>query len=100
MAVPKRSNYSERILLVADVAKAIAHPARVTMIRHLHKHQVGDNATFQLLTLLHKATVTQHLKELEKVGLIHVFYQDGGKCRLTNHSPDLLSVLQSVSRFD
>lgn len=55
---------------LADIAKAMSHPARVRILRVLNeKNQciVGD--LVELLPLS-QSTVSQHLKELKRVGLI------------------------------
>jgi DNA-binding transcriptional ArsR family regulator len=55
---------------VADIAKALGHPARVKILRILNESSrciVGD--LVEVLPLS-QSTVSQHLKELKRVGLI------------------------------
>ena len=55
---------------LADIAKAMAHPARIKILRVLSEKDqciVGD--LVELLPLS-QSTVSQHLKELKRVGLI------------------------------
>ncbi len=55
---------------LAQLAKAIAHPARVSIIRLLVRHEgciVGDIVDHLPLA---QSTVSQHLKQLKAAGLI------------------------------
>jgi DNA-binding transcriptional ArsR family regulator len=55
---------------VADLARALAHPARVAILQHLLK--VNDCIGGELVDKLPLAqpTISRHLKELKTVGLI------------------------------
>lgn len=93
MAVSKRSGYDGYTLHLSDIAKALGHPARFSIIKYLQQNDYGTNAIFQELTNLKKSTITQHLKELDKVKLTHSDYHQGGKTFLTMEGPQLLRKL-------
>lgn len=70
MAIAKTEEFSQEDIWLADVAKALSHPARIRILKILTRMDacmVGD--IVDLLPLA-QATVSQHLKELKRVGLI------------------------------
>jgi ArsR family transcriptional regulator len=67
---PLPTNEAEADALLARLAKALAHPARVAIIRLLVRHQgciVGDLVDELPLA---QSTVSQHLGQLKSAGLI------------------------------
>lgn len=70
MVLAKTEVFNEQDVRLADVAKAISHPARIQILRILNEVNsciVGDMVE---LLPLSQSTVSQHLKELKRVGLI------------------------------
>ena len=71
MAVSKKEEFTQEDIWLADVAKALSHPARIRILKILtdmnNSCMVGN--IVDLLPLA-QATVSQHLKELKRVGLI------------------------------
>ena len=70
MAVSKKEEFTQEDIWLADVAKALSHPARIRILKiltNMSSCMVG-NIVEQLP--LAQATVSQHLKELKRVGLI------------------------------
>jgi predicted transcriptional regulator len=70
MAIAKTDEFTQEDIWLADVAKALSHPARIRILKILTRMDacmVGD--IVDLLPLA-QATVSQHLKELKRVGLI------------------------------
>lgn len=70
MGVTKTEIFTEQQNRIADLAKAFAHPARVAILQMLIAKKAcvcGD-----LVGELHlaQATVSQHLKELKRIGII------------------------------
>jgi DNA-binding transcriptional ArsR family regulator len=70
MGVSKKELFTNEQTTLADLAKAIAHPARIAILQHLLKTETcicGD-----IVEVLHLAqsTVSQHLKELKNAGII------------------------------
>jgi DNA-binding transcriptional ArsR family regulator len=52
------------------MAKAIGHPARITILQHLAKASTCICGALVEKLGLAQATISQHLKELKAVGLI------------------------------
>ena len=70
MALSKKSEFTQEDIWLADVAKALSHPARITILKILNdidSCMVGNLVDQMPLA---QATVSQHLKELKRVGLI------------------------------
>lgn len=70
MGVTKTEIFTERQNRIADLAKAFAHPARVAILQLLiaRKACVCGDLVDELE--LAQATVSQHLKELKRIGII------------------------------
>ena len=71
MAISKKSEFAQEDVWLADVAKALSHPARIMILKILNQmdYCMVGNIVEQLP--LAQATVSQHLKELKRVGLIN-----------------------------
>jgi DNA-binding transcriptional ArsR family regulator len=70
MGLSKTKSFSSRENRRADLAKALAHPARVAILEFLSKQDAcmcGDIVDHLPLS---QSTVSQHLAELKRVGLI------------------------------
>ncbi len=70
MALAKKEKFTQEEIWLADVAKALSHPARISILKILNDMNscMVTNLVDQLP--LAQATVSQHLKELKRVGLI------------------------------
>ncbi|MFC3415364.1 ArsR/SmtB family transcription factor [Algoriphagus hitonicola] len=55
---------------LAQMAKAIAHPARIAILQHLVKTRSCINGDLVMEIGLAQATISQHLRELKDAGLI------------------------------
>lgn len=55
---------------LANLARAIAHPARIAILQHLLKANTCINSDLVEELGLAQATISQHLKELKTLGLI------------------------------
>lgn len=70
MAVTKAELFEQQEKRLAEIAKAISHPARIAILKHLsHGQCVCGDITHELP--LAQSTVSQHLKSLKNAGLIH-----------------------------
>ena len=70
MAPSKKDKFTEADIKLAKFAKAMAHPARVAVLRHLASL---DNCCFNDISKeipLAASTVSQHMTELKSAGLI------------------------------
>ena len=71
MAFPRNEKFSESQLRIADVAKALSHPARVAILDVLARRSDCICGDLVEELPLAQATVSQHLKVLKEAGLIH-----------------------------
>lgn len=70
MAVSKADLFTENEILLANLAKALSHPARIKILQILTDLNVCMCGDIVQQLPLSQSTVSQHLKELKKVGLI------------------------------
>jgi DNA-binding transcriptional ArsR family regulator len=70
MALSKASEFEVKEIELADVAKALSHPARIKILKILSQTDACMCGEIVDLLPLSQATVSQHLKELKRVGLI------------------------------
>lgn len=71
MAQNKKEEFKKSDLELADFAKAISHPARVAILKTISKKNMCICGEIVDVLPLSQSTVSQHLKELLKSGLIH-----------------------------
>ena len=70
MAIKKINLFSEEDQEMASIAQALSHPARIAILKFLAQRNdciCGDVVSELPLA---QSTISQHLKELKKVGLI------------------------------
>ncbi|AXE16579.1 transcriptional regulator [Runella rosea] len=70
MGLSKSEVFSETDNRIADLAKALAHPARVAILRLLAQKKACVCGDLVDELPLSQATVSQHLKELKRIGII------------------------------
>ena len=70
MGVTKVENFTQAQNQLANVAKALGHPARVAILEHLLKLDRCICGDLVEELPLSQATVSQHLKALKEAGLI------------------------------
>ena len=70
MAQPKTEEFTKTDIWLADIAKALSHPARIRILKILTEMNVCMCGDIVEQLPLAQATVSQHLKELKRVGLI------------------------------
>jgi predicted transcriptional regulator len=70
MGVTKSEIFTAKQNKLANLLKALAHPARIAIIQHLVKaeHCICGDIVEELG--LAQATISQHLKELKNIGII------------------------------
>lgn len=70
MGITKTDGFSQRIIKTADQLKAIGHPARLAILEYLAKKPgcICNDIVDELP--LAQPTISRHLSELKKVGLI------------------------------
>ncbi|HUI65085.1 MAG TPA: metalloregulator ArsR/SmtB family transcription factor [Bacteroidota bacterium] len=70
MGLSKKTSFGTRENQIAELAKALAHPARVAILEFLAKQESCICGDIVDQIPLSQATVSQHLAELKRVGLI------------------------------
>lgn len=70
MGATKTEEYSKTQVDLAQMAKALAHPARLAILQFLAQKKSCMCGDIVNELPLSQSTVSQHLKELKKVGLI------------------------------
>ncbi len=70
MAYSKAGQFPRMDVEIASIAKALAHPARVMILQHLARMQTCICGDIVSELPLSQSTVSQHLRELKKAGLI------------------------------
>lgn len=70
MAVSKIHEFQEEDVLIATVAKALSHPARIEILRILAEKNTCMCGEIVEQLPLAQSTVSQHLKELKDAGLV------------------------------
>ena len=71
MGLTKTEVFTEEENRIADLAKAFAHPARVAILQLLAQKKACICGDLVDELPLSQATVSQHLKELKRIGIIH-----------------------------
>lgn len=70
MGLSKTEEYTKTQNEIALLAKALGHPARVAILQYLSERKTCVCGDIVNELPLSQSTVSQHLKELKKVGLI------------------------------
>ena len=63
-------DYQENTECLARFAKALAHPTRIAILKHLESQSCCFTGDLVTLFPLAQSTISQHLKELKNAGLI------------------------------
>ena len=67
----KTENFPLELQQLAGLARALSHPARLMILEYLAKQKVCISGDITKEIPLSRTTVSQHLNELKKAGLIH-----------------------------
>ena len=70
MAISKTEGFTNTEVEIAEIAKALSHPARIKILKILNDLDSCMVGSIVDLLPLSQSTVSQHLKELKRVGLI------------------------------
>lgn len=70
MAKTKVDGFTDEDVRLAEIAKVLAHPARIRILQILTESQSCITGEIVDLLPLSQSTVSQHLKELKRVKLI------------------------------
>lgn len=84
MAAKKSEEFDDEDIKLAEFAKALAHPARIAIMKKLAQQNVCICGEIVDVIPLAQATVSQHLKELKKAGLIDGSVDGAKSCYCIN----------------
>ena len=70
MAKAKKEEFTNKEVELSELAKALSHPARIRILNILFENNICMTGDIVDLLPLSQSTVSQHLLELKKVGLI------------------------------
>lgn len=70
MALARKEEFDQKESELADFAKALAHPARIAILKTLAEKRECICGDLVLDLPLAQSTVSQHLKALKEIGLI------------------------------
>jgi DNA-binding transcriptional ArsR family regulator len=70
MGLTKTVGFAKSQLDLADIAKALGHPARIAILQFLSQQKNCQCSAIVDELPLSQSTVSQHLKELKSIGLI------------------------------
>lgn len=70
MAYSKAQEFSEDDIQLAEIAKALGHPARISILKYIAQKSVCICNDIVEELPLSQSTISQHLKALKQVGLI------------------------------
>ena len=80
MPLHKKEAFGQEEQELAELAKALAHPARIAILKELAKHQTCICGEIVEVLPLAQSTVSQHLKELLNAGLIQGTVEGAKSC--------------------
>ncbi len=84
MGITKSEHFTEHQNELANLLKALGHPARVAIVEYLiqHKQCICGDIVNELP--LSQATISQHLRELKQVGVIQGNIEGNSICYCLN----------------
>ena len=74
MGATKTSQFDQQTIQLAKVARALAHPARITIVNQLLKSKRISHKEISSLIHLHPVSVHQHMKKLKEAELVEYHY--------------------------
>jgi len=84
MAYTKKDEFTKIENRVADFAKALSHPARISILKTLaEKNECICGEIVEVMPLA-QSTVSQHLKELKNAGLVQGEIEGATSCYCIN----------------
>lgn len=80
MGVSKTQLFDQRQNEIAQIARVLAHPARVAILQHISRQDSCICSDLVEETGLAQATISQHLSEIKKIGLLRGDFQGRNLC--------------------
>ncbi len=85
MAYSKKEEFANEEIRLADIAKALSHPARIRILKLLNDMNACMVGNLVEKLPLAQSTVSQHLKELKKAGFIEGEIEGSKICYCLNN---------------
>ncbi len=86
MSTNKKEAFGQDEQDLAELAKALAHPARIAILKELAKRNTCICGEIVEVLPLAQSTVSQHLKELQQAGLIQGTVEGAKSCYCINRA--------------
>lgn len=102
MGLTKSEIFTEEQNQLATIAKVLGHPARIAIIQHLFKLNSCVCGDLVNEIGLAQPTISQHLKELKKIGIIKGTIEGTSVCYCINPSTwkEIKTLLSSFLNLD
>lgn len=71
MTYSKKEEFDIELQELSQIAKVLSHPARLAILKYLAEQKTCISGDISSQLPLSRTTVSQHLQELKKAGLIH-----------------------------
>lgn len=84
MGLTKADLFTERQNRLSNIAKALAHPARIAILEQILASEKCINTSLVSELGLAQATISQHLKELKSIGIIQGTIEGTSMCYCIN----------------
>jgi ArsR family transcriptional regulator len=84
VAIHKKDEFTQKEQELADMAKAMSHPARIAILKLLAERNECICGEIVEMLPLAQSTVSQHLKELRNAGLIDGTIDGARSCYCIN----------------
>ena len=94
MGITKSEHFTDHQNELANVLKALGHPARVAIVEYLIQHKQCICGDIVNKLPLSQATISQHLRELKQVGIIQGNIEGNSICYCLNPQ-----VFEQITKF-
>lgn len=84
MGLTKSEIFTKEQNEIAQIAKVLGHPARIAILQHLQKTNTCICGDLVDVIGLAQPTISQHLKELKKIGIIQGNIEGTSVCYCIN----------------
>lgn len=98
MALSRKEEFPERDIQLSEWCKALAHPARIAILRTLAAKKECICGDIVIDLPLAQSTVSQHLKALKEAGLIQGEV-DGPRSKYCVHRKNFEKFIKSFSEY-
>lgn len=98
MGRSKKQAFTDQQNRLADLARALGHPARIAILEHLAKSDACMCGDIVEELPLSQSTVSQHLRELKEAGLIKGNIEGTRVCYCINNTA-LDKALKMINNF-